>query len=255
MHPDVNPLKVRTMHNLAPLTEKQMRDAERDRVYIFNVAPREHRIMVGRQYIIPARPKTPGARVSDPLVIPGTVYTTALKKSHGLDCEFEWVATDGIDIARDIIGTAPFKDPSENLTPFGVFLSMEPVPSEEAIVAAETLWMEKCGEKVAEGDRLAAINGGVVDIGGGRTASNIGKDHLEALSETGLTRNWSGINKRQTICEECGTSNMPTASMCKGCDAVFDEERARKSYPHKFHNEPTESRRGPGRPRATEQVA
>ena len=245
---DVKP-GIRRMPNLTPLTNKQLRDAEMDKVYIFNVSPREHRnIEAGlRLYTIPGRKK--GQRVSDPLVIPGMVYGTELKRFSGLHKEYEWVGREGIDIAREIIGISPFRSPTENLIPLGVFLSMSPEPSDEEIEPARALWLERCSQKVADGDALASINNGIVDVGGGRTASNIGKDHREALEELGLQRPWSGVNLRMVQCEECGTSNLPTAARCKNqeCRAVFDEAKCRAKFPEMYAHEKVE--RGPGRPK------
>jgi hypothetical protein len=246
---DVNP-GMRRMPNLAPLTEKQMRDAERDKVYVFNVSPKEHVAFVGKQYVVPAREK--GSRVSEPLVIPGVVYTTGLKKAVGLYCEYEWIARDGIEIAQEIVGTFPMLDPSQNMTPYGLFYSDSPEASKEAIDKATAAWLETCSRKVAEGDRLAAINGGIVDIGQGRTASNIAKDHIQACEELGLKRPWTGTNKQMMLCDECGESNMPTAARCKNaeCRCIFDEAKCRQRFPEMFAHE--EVKRGVGRPPKSE---
>lgn len=232
----------RRVANLMPLTDKQLRDAQRDLVYIFNVSPYPQTAFVVKQYIIPGR--QPGQRISDPLVIPGVVYSTIYKAG-----EYQWDARDGIEVAQEIIGTFRMLDPSQNITRLGVFISDSPNPSEEAIAKAEELWLERCSQKVAEGDQLAAINNGVVDIGGGRTASNIGKDHRIALQETGQTRAWSGTNQRMVVCAECGESNMPAAARCKNqdCRAIFDEAKCRQRFPEMFAHE-VEAKRGPGRP-------
>lgn len=238
----------RRVANLLPLTDKQLRDAQRDMVYIFNVSPYPQTSFVVKQYTIPAR--LPGQRVSEPLVIPGVVYSTIYRGG-----EYQWDARDGIEVAEEIIGTFRMLDPSQNITRMGVFISDSPVAKEEQIAAAEALWFERCSNKVAEGDQLAAINNGVVDIGGGRTASNIGKDHRVALEETGQKRAWSGTNQRMIVCEECGESNMPAAARCKNqdCRAIFDEVKCRQRFPEMFAHE-VEVKRGPGRP-AKEQVA
>lgn len=235
----------RRMANLIPLTDKQLRDAQRDLVYIFNVSPNPQTAFVEKQYIVPGRKED--QEVSDPLIIPGVVYTTFSKAG-----ELQWLGRDGIEVAEEIIGTFRMLHPSQNITRLGVFISHTSVPTREAIDAAKELWFQTCSEKVAEGDRLAAINGGVVDIGGGRTASNIGKDHRLALKEIGLKREWSGTNQRMLVCEECGESNMPSAARCKNqdCRAIFDEAKCRQRFPEMFAHE--ETKRGPGRPRAQE---
>jgi hypothetical protein len=221
---------------LAPLTEKQLRDAQRDKVYIFNVSPNEYRSTVEKIYVIPAR--AADQEYSAALEIPGIVYSTYSKAGSP-----EWFPRDGIEVAQEIVGTFRMLDPSQNMTPYGVFISETPIPSDEAVERAKTLWLETCSRRVSEADRLAAINGGNVDMGQGRTASNIGEHHRQALKELGLSRSWSGKNVRMVECEQCGTANMPKAAMCRGCDAVFNEDEARRLYPQKFAS------RGPGRPR------
>lgn len=230
----------RRVANLMPLTDKQLRDAQRDLVYIFNVSPYPQTAFVEKQYTIPAREK--GKRVSEALVIPGVVYSTVYKGG-----EYQWVGRDGIEVAQEIIGTFRMLDPSQNITKLGVFISDTPEPSEEAIAAAEAVWFERCSQKVAEGDQLAAINGGVVDIGGGRTASNIGKDHRIALEEIGQKRPWSGTNAKMLICEECGESNMPAAARCKNaeCRCIFDEAKCRIRFPEMFAHEEIKRQRPP----------
>lgn len=223
---------------LTPLTDKQLRDAQRDKVYIFNVSPNEYKSTVDKIYTIPAR--KPDQEYSDALEIPGVVYTTYSKAGSP-----EWFARDGIEVAQEIVGTFRMLDPSQNMTPFGVFISDTPIPSDEAVEAAKEKWLDTCSRRVAEADRIAAINGGMQDLGQGRSASNIGEHHRQALKEMGLSRSWSGKNVRMVECEQCGTANMPKAAMCKGCDAVFNEDEARRLYPQKF----AQVSRGPGRPR------
>jgi hypothetical protein len=241
----------RRLSNLDPLTDKQLRDAERDKVYIFNVAPREHRVVVGKMWTIPACPD--GESVSAALVVPGTVFTSRQKSVHGLHVDYEWISEDGIDVARDIIGTAPFKDRSENLTRMGVFLSMSPVPLEEEVDAATSEWLDRCNEKLNEGDAAYAINAGRVDLGNGRSASNIGKDHIEAARILGVDRPWSTKNAKLELCDECGTGNLATAAFCKQCDNMLNAEAAQRKFPAKYAERTgvvaAEVRRGPGRPR------
>lgn len=240
----------RRLSNLNPLTDKQVRDAERDSVYIFNVSPREHRVAVGKIYTIPACPAD--AEVSAALIIPGIVYQTGVKKVSGLDVEYEWVGNDGIDVARDIVGTAPFKDASENLTRMGVFISMTLVPTEAEVAAAREQWYARCDEKVREADNAYATNNGIVVING-RSMSNIGKDAIEAAKVLGLSRPWADKNVRLTPCDECGTGNLSTAAKCKGCGVVLNEEAFKRKFPLEWAERQrvieSADRRGPGRPR------
>jgi hypothetical protein len=233
---EMNP-GTRKMHNLQPLTDKQIRDAERDKVYIFNVSNKEHRIFLEKLYVIPAC--KPGEPVSEPLVIPGVVYTTKVSKVQGLHVEYDWHPTDGIDKAKDVLGTAPFKSASENLIPYGVFISETPEASQEATAAATKEWKKKCSDKIREADNAYALNNGRVDIGGGRSASNISDDAIEACKYLGVSRPWASNEVESRICEECGTQNTKSAARCKNqdCRCIFDEEKCRQRFPEMFAHE------------------
>lgn len=247
----VEPGTQRTVKGLPPLTAKQLRDAERDRLYIFNVSPREHRSDIcGRRWTIPACPE--GQEVSEPLVVPGAYYYTDVAKVHGMDVDYKWVTVDGADLARDIVGTANFQHESNDLTRWGVFVSDTPNPSQGQIDAAREKWYDRCGEKVAEADQAYAINAGMVTLENGKTVSNINKDHIEAAKILGVEdlKPWAKKNAKLTACDECGTGNLPTAAFCKTCDNMLNEEAAKRKFPAKWAERTTivEPKRGPGRP-------
>lgn len=248
----------RRLANLPPLTPKQLRDADRDQLYIFNTAPREHRTTIcGRTWTIPACPE--GQDVSAPLVIPGAVYYTDVKKVHGIEVEFQWMTVDGVDLAQDIVGTSAFRHESENLIRWGVFIADSPHPAPRAIENARQHWYDRCDEKVREADDAYALNGGRVDLGGGRSASNIGPDNLEAARVLGVEdqKLWARKNLKQVPCDECGTGNLPTAAFCKQCDNLLNEEAAKRKFPAKYAERmgaaepaPELPKRAPARPRA-----
>lgn len=227
----------RRVANLDPLTPKQLRDAERDAVYIYNVGPKEHRVSLSRLYVIPAC--KPGEDVSEPLIVPGYVYTSKQKSVVGLHVTYEWHTDDGIDVARDIVGTYPFKSPSENLIPYGVFIAASPIPTAEEIATAKSHRVDKLWERVREADDAYVINNGRVDVGQGRTATNISADAVQAAIELGIERPYASANVTMRKCEDCGTSNMPNAVRCKNaeCRAIFDEAKARQRFPEMFQQE------------------
>jgi hypothetical protein len=244
----VQPGTPRLVKGLPPLTQKQLRDAERDKLYIFNTSPRTHRIdACGKRWTIP--PCAEGQDVSDPLEVPGAYYFTDVAKVHGLDVDYKWVTVDGTDLARDIIGTSNFQHESNDLTRWGVFVSDTPHPSQDKIDAARERWYERCSEKVQEADRAYAINSGMVSLPDGRSISEINKDHIEAAKILGLERAWATKNPKLTTCDECGTGNLPTAAFCKQCDNMLNAEAAQRKFPAKYAE-----RMGPTEPVATPEV-
>lgn len=229
----VQPGTPRTIKGLPPLTAKQLRDAERDKLYIFNTAPREHRLDIcGKRWTISACPE--GEEVSEPLEIPGAYYYTDVAKVHGMDVDYKWVTVDGADLARDIVGTANFHHESNNLIRWGVFVSDMPHPSSETSKAAREQWYTRCDEKVQEADKAYAINRGMVTLPDGRSVSNINKDHIEAAKILGVEREWANKNAKLTACDECGTGNLTTAAFCKQCDNMLNAEAAQRKFPQKY---------------------
>ena len=239
----------RKMSNLEPLTAKQLRDAARDRVYIYNVGPREHRVAVGRIWTIPACPKD--ARVSAALVIDGTIFTSRVRSVHGMSATFEWMPEDGIDVARDIVGTAPFKHESENLTKLGVFIAAGVEATDEEIEKAHKQWIARCNEKLFAADQRATVNNGMVNVNG-RAISDIGPDDIEAARTLGVDRSWAQKNQQLVLCDECGIGNLTTAAFCKQCDNLLNAEAAQRKFPAKYaalQGDVEVEKRGPGRPK------
>jgi len=223
------------VRNLPPLTNKQRRDAEIDKVYIFNAGPREHRTDIcGKRWTIPGCPE--GQDVSEALVIPGAFYFTDVAKVHGMEVDYKWVTVDGSELAKDIVGTSAFRHESENLTRYGVFMSSEPVATQEEIEAARQQWYDRCDEKVREADQAYSLNNGMETLPGGRSISAINKDHLEAAKVLGVEEQkaWAKKNPKLMTCDECGTGNLPTAAFCKQCDNMLNAEAAQRKFPAKY---------------------
>jgi hypothetical protein len=231
----VQPGIPRTIKGLSPLTHKQLRDAEIDKCYIFNTSPREHRTTIcGRVWTIPACLE--GQTISEALEVPGASYYTDVKKVHGIEVEYHWVTVDGADLARDIVGTAPFRHESENMVRWGMFISDTPYPSEEVINAARDMWYARCSDKVREADDAFSVNGGMISLTNGRSVSNIGDDAREAAKVLGIEdqKPWARKNSKLKSCDECGTGNLQTAAFCKQCDNMLDEEAAKRKFPAKY---------------------
>jgi len=252
----VQPGTPRLVKGLPPLTQKQLRDAERDKLYIFNTSPRTHRIdACGKRWTIP--PCAEGEDVSEALEVPGAYYFTDVAKVQGLDVDYKWVTVDGADLARDIVGISNFQHESNNLVRWGVFISETPNPPQHVIDEAREQWYQRCGEKVQEADRAYALNGGMVSLPDGRSISEINKDHLEAAKILGVEdqKPWARKNVKLLSCDECGTGNLPTAAFCKSCDNMLNEEAAKRKFPAKYAERmgtqdavPEPVKRGPGRP-------
>lgn len=222
---------------LSKLT-KQAADA--NRIYIFNVGKRQWDCPSGNlgMFFVPACPD--GARCSGPLRyddkegLPGTFFHTTVVDT-GIMAMNE---TDGMDLARDLIGVGAFKDKSSDLTRFGVFIAAGKVPTEAELEAAEEKRDAEYGRLIQQADQFFEVNGGM-ETQNGHTVSNIQKHHVDAVKALGLDRPWARKNRKMETCGDCGQPVLPGAARCPnaGCGAILDEEKARIRFPHLFLDE------------------
>lgn len=235
---------MRQTANLPPISPLMLEASERGKLFIFSVNPHPQTVMAGMgQYTIPGCPK--GVTVSEPLVIPGIYFYTDVANADGFSTEYKWSTIEGRDLALDVLGTAMGKDPSNDMTRLGAFISLTETPSESDIEAARARLSTHYSALIQQADRAYEINGGQ-EVVNGVARSNISQQHVEAAREMGVDRPWSRKNQTAMVmCPACDEAIKPTAAICVHCDAILDEAKARKFYPHKFSDE----KRGPGRPR------
>lgn len=230
--------------NLEPISPLMVEASERNKLYIFSVNPHPQEAFAGMgRYVVPACPK--GARVSAALVVPGIYFYTDVSNADGFVTEFKWSTIEGKDLAQDILGKTLGKDPSCDLTRLGVFLSLTPEPSDEMVEEARANLNLQYANRVQAADRAYEINGGQ-EVVNGVARSNISVQDVEAAKELGLDKPWARKMTPVSLvaCPACDEMVKPTAAICSHCDAILDEAKARKFFPHKFQEE----RRGPGRP-------
>lgn len=227
-----------TQWEIPKMTELVKRISDENKVYIYSVNPQMFIRYQGGMGTFVIRGRAEGERYSEPCVIPG-ISTETNPVDAGKMTLREY---DGLMVARDILGTGAFRDPSDDLTKRGVFLSRTNPPSESEIEAAQEIMDSLDADTVADGNRKYEVNGGIDAKTG---LSNIGAHHIAAAKRLGVTPPWTRKAVRLEECPACGESVKPGAAMCNHCDAVLDEEKARKYFPHKFSGE---AKRGQGRP-------
>ncbi len=232
-----NPEEVVLAQGLAPLTPKQLVDADRDCVYIFNVSPRQQGpIQVnGRNYIIPACLE--GEDVSEPLKIPGTVFGEEFKRTIGICTnEFSRTQEDGSEVARKIMGLAAFCKPDQDLRREGCFISETREAKSADVNAARDRFIERCNDLVNEARGFYSINNGMVTLTSGRLVSNIASQHRMAAKYLGIEQGEPWASKQTVqmqVCDGCGVSVRPGLAFCaNGC--ILDEAKARKAKPWLF---------------------
>jgi hypothetical protein len=126
-----------------------------------------------------------------------------------------------------------------NLNLYGVFWSTHNPPLKEELDGARHR-MEKSYR--AELERMAAAKTPDEARAMANNLSHAAADYF------GISGSWHQTDIRlqkpaasQIDCPNCGEKIMVGAAVCRHCQAVLDEEKARKLFPDRF-------RRGPGRP-------
>lgn len=221
--------------------------AEDNRVYIYNVGPQMWIRYQGGLGTFVIRGCEPGKRYSDPVVIDG-IKTETQAVDAGVMTLNQY---DGIAVAMDILGKGAFREPSDDLTRYGVFISRSNPPAEDDLIAAEQAFADHDFLLIGEANRLFEVNAGIDAKTG---LSNIQKHHYDAAKRQGQNPPWSPMSRRNNSvieCPACGENVKPSAARCNHCLAMLDEAKCRQYHPEMFaHEEPT--RRGPGRPPKTE---
>jgi hypothetical protein len=133
-----------------------------------------------------------------------------------------------------------------NLNNFGVFWSVNNPPTQEELDAARNRLVKTFKAELAEMSKIESGPGGTAEAQA--RANNI--SHAAAnYFET--SHSWhrsdlipKGAKAGATAnCPNCEELISASAAVCRHCDAVLDEEKARRLFPDRF-------RRGPGRPAA-----
>lgn len=231
--PDQQPVR----RNIPPIPGHILSLMESDKVYIFNVGPWEHVVRLGSLGTFTVPKCEDGEDVSKPLEYragqPGLPAVLPECNYQG-DNTWSWsFDTTGRRVAQNILGHAGFSHSSNDLTKYGVFIAAGSVPTESEINAAREKLYALYDERVRQADQAFEINGGM-EMVNGTSVSTITKDHVQACKALGLEREWAKVNKRMVPCPACDESVKPGAAICQHCDAILDEEKARKFFPHKF---------------------
>lgn len=231
--------------NVEPLPLSLIKSAKASQIYVYNVGPESWVRNVGvGTYVVPGKRK--GEKYSDPVAIDSTVYTTIVS-----DTGFRWAASDGMDVAKDIVQIGKISE----LTKYGLGISEFWPPSPEQVAELEQARVDMLSQRVQDADEAHAVNGGMTTVTVGSqqvTRSNIQPAHRDALKELGWSRPWATKNVQMAECWNCGRAVMPTSAKCfnEGCGAPLKNEEAKARFVAGDFEDP-EPKRGPGRPRMT----
>jgi hypothetical protein len=243
-------LGVKMNHKMPPIPQPILQLMETQRVYIYNVGPKQHNIPLSLgNFIIPGCPE--GQEYSEPVKfmgragIPALVPQSVVTNVDGTHVDHDWdTKMEGKDLVKDILGFG-----ENDRRRYGVFLAAGRTPTPEEIATANGRLEEFYSKLVAEADASFEINGGQEIAENGRSVSSITPDHITACKSLGLDRPWTRKSQKQVVCDECGTGNLPTTAFCKQCDNMLNAEAAQRKFPAKYAE-----RMGPTEPVATPEV-
>lgn len=214
--------RTRQIHNQSAM----LRNVAIPSVFIFNVGPKEHRnrIGAGRSYNIPACPA--GKSHSEPVEIKSLILSEidiadgggnmGVISDPGMSTNTE--SGRMIGVANDIIGTDSTSQPlslnTTNLEWFGVFATMNAVPTQEELDTARG--------KFVQMQKL------IYDTGAEHVKQNHSVDSMdrkvynEAASFLGVKQLWGDSDHSLGRCPECKEAINAEATYCKHCQQAID---------------------------------
>lgn len=184
-------------------------------VYIFNIYPRAHRVMLGSlgEFHIPACEV--GQPYSKPCIINGFIadeYDLGDGKGN-----MSWNPEQGEDVAKDVVGIGSYSEGLSTMTTnrqwWGCFIAAGETPTAEELEAARKKLEQNMKMWLAEGDQLVTQ--------GKRPEAT----HIEAAVWLKQVRQWSNPVIAMMECPGCGESIKPNIAR-HTCGAVIDKLKA-----------------------------
>ncbi len=232
--------KQRQQRRLPAVAPSILAFAKQNQIYIYNVGPWEHKVMMGSwgTYTVPACEKGKAYAMGDP--IPG-IYHEPIPVNES---NFQLEGIEGSYVADQILGVGKNQAYSASRVRLGVFRSTNDKPTEEELMAAMEILSEEYHRLFEEAETAYAQ--------GPRQFEEIvgdGFKHKLAARELGRTdAEWvkAKIAGKRKPCPNCGEYAEPQVISCSKCQYVFDVDRYNKEILPRLAA--TLSKRGPGRP-------
>lgn len=230
--------------DILPQPEEITRIAESNLIYIYNVSPYSYTIqhpLIGR-LTIPACPE--GKKYSEPAILKGLIPYGVREQMTSAELRHQ----SGRELAVDLLGIGPFKQPANSMLNWGVFIAADDtfdsaksadiktapntylslpawvkngklgkVPTEKEIRKANELFEKTDFSLIAEADGFANQ--------GPQALINISSRHREALRRRGQQRPWDAPLQTMIDCPGCQAKIAP-GSVVHTCGAVLNWEKA-----------------------------
>ena len=200
-----------------------------NQVYIFNVGPWDHHVMLGSwgTYYIPKCDESAAFAAARP--IPG-IYHEPIPVDEG---KFELAAIEGTFVAEQILGVGKNIAFQSSLMRLGVFMTKTvsmikgvPVPAKEDLDVAREMLNEEFIRLFEEAE-LAYAQGPkqFQDMVGDGMKHKLAARRLNRVDVKWMRDAQVG---KQMACPNCGTYSEPQVISCHGCRYIFDLDRYKK---------------------------
>lgn len=195
-------------------------------IYVFSLYPQPLEKRCGSAGVFRTLACLPGERISKPLVIPSVVRTPYL---DALDGQMKTDDVEGKRVAEDLMRpfmageTETIWSVGQNWEDFGVFWTLNEIPTDEEIAAARTKLEKTFKAALAEADLIEA-QGRIQDI-----------VPLMRLAATYFDedRTWNRTFKKKVECPGCGDGVKAGIIFHPACGYIFDREAYDKNFAKK----------------------
>ena len=131
--------------------------------------------------------------------------------------EYRVIGRPASQIIPCLLGYGPMQGPSEDIRRFGVFVSLNEVPSKSELKRANDILEKELRAQVQQADEMNRDADPLT-----RQSVNNPK-YYRALNRLNISRNWKQESSALTLCPFCTTGISPTASICPGCKQVVNK--------------------------------
>ena len=162
--------------------------------------------------------------MSEPLIIDGLTLERVTSDMNKMGNRYE----EAVDVANDVMFIGRGFSPEENRENWGLFITDQPIAPKHLIAAAKKKFLVTLNGLIAKADNLERQNK--------REEISNTPLYLQAATYLNVTRPWCEVSKAMDDCPACGEKVNQGSAICKHCDAVLDETKARQYFPKRFAN-------------------
>lgn len=212
-----------------PISQEELDRLTSKKSYLVNITERDWNVQ--RTYGVYVIQPAPEGREYSVLEISGRIEATDEGNDNALQWKHE-AQEIADDVAREINDRIMAAPTAKSF--MGVFVSPTAIPSAKELDAAKK--------------KLRAFQRALVDAANRfwddpKTHREVNELHRWAGRALKVTAPWLFDAEELVECPACAKGISAGVAICPNCDAILDEAKARKYFPHKFQNQDAPARR------------